>query len=267
MLTPHCVQRKTARIFLLLFTTLALPSLTYAAFTAVNPVGYNNGSERCLVGPSCSGGTYNNAISIIRAIEMDLGLSAGTITRVDDDFDRIWEATSLSGGQVLARARYAGDTNYLGYDTGSGYNYLINSGPNNKVLVDNTVLFTGSVHASDFVDYGAPSWVNIPTALGQDFAFILNDSTIGKKWTSNNSGSGAGASGYDNSGGLDQMVTFKIADNHYLIAWEDRPYNSSDTDFNDFVAEVKFVQAVPVPAALWLFGSAIGMLRLWRRRH
>ncbi len=230
-----------------------------AALTGISSVGGTGGSERCLTGSACSGGAYNGEISIVHALELDLGMS---ITRVDDSLDTIWQTTAANGGQVFARARYASDTNKLGYDSGSGYQFLVNSVGNNKVLVSDPSLFSGA-HASNFVDADPISWTGIPVAQGNPFAFILNDTSTGAKWTSNNSGAGVGSAGYANSGipHPDQMVTFKVLDPnsqyHYLIAWEDRPYAGSDKDFNDFVAEIRFVTPVPVPGAAWLFGSAM----------
>jgi hypothetical protein len=249
---------------------LLLPLTGQSAVTFINSQGAG-GSERCLVGPTCSGGAYNGAISIVAAIEKDLGLTAGTITRVDDSLDTIWQNTVSNGGQVLARARYAGDTNYLGYDSGAGYQFLANSANNFKVMVDNTALFNTDPKKTDFMDYGTPNWVTIPTAVSQPFSFILFDQSQNKKYTSNNSGAGIGSSGYANTAGselgLDHMVTFKIANDHYLIAWEDRPINGSDKDFNDYVAEVRFVQTVPVPAAAWLMGSGLIALSAVARRR
>lgn len=250
----------------LAMSAIAAPS--YAALTYVNPQGAY-GNERCLVGPTCMGGSYNGTVSIIGALEMDMGLAAGSITRVDDGFDRIWRTTVNSGGQVLARARYAGDTLRLGYDSGAGYQYLIGNAPSTSVLVENPSLFSGDPRAADFEAITA-SWVTIPVTTDMMFAFILRDITPGSKnrWSSNNSGSGVASTGYANSYNRnDHMVTYRISDNHYIIAWEDRPLTGADLDYNDFVAEVNFVTPVPLPAAIFLFGPALlGLIGLARRR-
>jgi hypothetical protein len=235
----------------------SLTSPAHALMTYVNPQGGGNGNERCLIGPTCSGGSYNNALSIIQVLENDIG---SPIVRVDDGLDQTWANTINMGGQVMARARYASDTNKLGYDDGSGYVQLISSLGNKKVLVTDSDSYAGDTKTGDFiVDTNLDNnWVDIPVAAGTPFAFILRDRTDQTYWSSNNGGSGVASSGYNNSVNLnDHMVTFKISDDHYLIAWEDTAFASGDRDYNDFVAEVMFVMPVPVPAAIVLLGSAL----------
>lgn len=265
------IQSKSTKTIPLLFVSLILPAVSQAALTPVAAQGDNNGSERCLVGNAgtCSGGAYNGALSIVRAIEIDLGLSQGTIQRVDDSLDQIWNTTQAAGGSALARARYANDDNRLGYDAGNGYQELVGSVGDDKVVVfnQNNPDLIGTPKSSEFLYDSNPTWVTIPTSPGEEFAFILRNATTNTFWTSNNSGTGVANAGYANSGTLiDHLVVFKIAHNHYLLAWEDRLINSPDNDFNDFVAEVKFIEPVPVPAAAWLFGSALGFLGFIRRR-
>lgn len=249
----------------LAFGAVAVPS--HAALTYVNPQG-NYGNERCLEGTTCSGGAYNNTVSIIHALEMDMGLAAGSITRVDDGLDQIWSNTINNGGQVMTRARYAADNLRLGYDSGAGYQYLTGNTTNRTVLVENPGLFSTDPRAGDFEAIGTASWTTIPLSTDMMFAFIMRDVSINTYWSSNNSGSGVGSTGYANSVNLnDHMVTYRISNDHYIIAWEDRPFSGADLDYNDFVAEVRFVTPVPVPAAFLMFGPALlGLLGLARRR-
>ena len=54
----------------------------------------------------------------------------------------------------------------------------------------------------------------------------------------------------------------------YILAWEDLRF-LGDRDYNDLVVRVSGVShmAVPVPAAVWLFGSGLlGLLTIARRR-
>lgn len=251
----------------LAMSAIAAPS--YAALTTyVNPQGGTNGNERCLVGPICmGGGAYNGTVSLLGALERDMGLAAGSITGVDDGIDQIWRSTVNSGGQVLARARYAGDGLDLGYDSGSGYLQLIGNVANRSVLVNDPTMFSSDPRAGDFAAIGNTSWTVIPVDTSMMFAFILDDTTTGSKWSSNNSGSGVASNGYASSGNRnDHMVTYRISDNHYIIAWEDRSLTGADKDYNDFIAEVNFVTPVPLPAAIFLFGPALlGLIGLARR--
>ncbi len=243
-------------------------SVAQATTTYVNPVGGSGGSERCLMGVTCVGGSYNNALSIIQVLENDIG---SPIIRLDDDFDKIWENTVNFGGQVMARARYASDINKLGYDSGAGYQLLLAAelDKNKKVLVTDKTSYAGDNHTSDFIwDKNLDNnWVQIPVSAGSPFAFILRDKTDNTFWSSNNIGGGIASSGYSNSmNHNDQMVAFKISDDHYIIAWEDTALGSADKDYNDFVAEVMFVMPVPLPAALVLLGSALLGMGALRRR-
>ena len=263
-------RRSTLLANALLFAGVAIAATpARAATTFVDPLG-GDGNERCLIGPTCGGpGTaYNGEISIIHALELDAGIS---LVRVDDSFDQIWQTTVANGGQVFARGRYAAHTLELGFDAGSGYQSLVANGANGQILVTNPGMFSGA-HASDFVAFSSDTskWTKIPLSPSALFAFVLSDLSSGNKWTSNNSGSGVGASGYANSAnGLDALkdhvVVFQDGPDHYFLAWEDLPLSSSDKDYNDMIVEVRFVTPVPLPAGGLLLASGLlglGVLRL-----
>lgn len=258
------LRRMVVPAALLTFGALTVEAQT----TTVSPTG-GGGSERCLVGVNgiCQGGAYDGAISIVRAVEMDLDVS---LVRVDDGLDRIWQA--LSGGVGLSvRARYAADELRLGYDAGSGYVERISNIPSGQVRVRSGSLgeFTDQEanYADSFTTIG--NWTQLGLNAGTLFAFVLSDNSIGQRWTSNNSGSGVGAAGYGNSGNLeDHMVAFRIAPTQYLIAWEDLPLAGSDRDYNDMVLEVNWVAPVPLPAALpLLLSGLLGFAGLARARR
>jgi hypothetical protein len=234
--------------------------------TPINPDGGGE-TERCLVGVNgiCQGGAYDGAVSIVRALEMDLG---GSLVRVDDGLDRIWQAISNQAGNVVGRARYAADSLRLGYDAGAGFVDLVGNIPTGQVRVSNVGLFAGAQQNN----YGdsfqtVANWTPVSLTPGTLFAFVLSDLSVTNRWTSNNSGGGIGSAGYANSAnGDDHMVTFQLAPNHYIIAWEDRPLAGSDRDYNDMVLEVRFLTPVPLPAALPLLLSgllALGGIPRW----
>lgn len=262
---------------LVVWVLAAASSMAVAATTPVNTKGGGGGSERCLVGGSngkCSGGAYNNALSMISIFEKDMGFAVGSFVRVDDNLDKIWMNTANNGGQVQALARYAGDNSRLGYDAGSGYVELTGTLPNNKVRVNNASAFAGDTKPGDFNVVATDSWLNISLAAGVPFAFILRDISMNYRISSNR-GSGVASTGYENSDNLnlDYMVTFKVPGaRHYFIAWEDRDPRAGhlgDFDYNDFVAEVRFATPVPEPEIYAMLGAGLGLMGFVarRRRH
>jgi len=77
---------------------------------------------------------------------------------------------------------------------------------------------------------------------------------------------------YQGTGDLVQLPTFNPGEwnpNEYILAWEDLrvSHNHYDGDFNDMVLMIESVQPVPVPAAVWLFGSGLlGLVGIARRK-
>jgi hypothetical protein len=254
---------------------LVLGSVAFAASastTYVNPLGGGNGSERCLEGYQCAGGSYDDALSLISIFEKDLGFAPGSFSRVDDAFDAIWANTLALGGEVQALARYASDRSKLGFDAGAGYVNLTDVVSDGKVRVNHMPGWFGDTHAEDLVEV-TDSWIPIPLAAGVPFAFILKDITMDYKITSN-PGPGVGSAGYANSGLtlLDYMVTWRVpgATPHYFIAWEDRnPLlgDMGDQDYNDLVIEVRYASPAPEPESYALLLAGLALLGFAARRR
>nr|MCU0868998.1 PEP-CTERM sorting domain-containing protein [Burkholderiales bacterium] len=188
------------------------------------------------------------------------------LVRVDDAFDRIWANLVDKGGQVRARARYAGDNSELGYTTTgvAGYQKLLGVVANRRVLVDDASL--PAVYGTDVQTFGKTGWVSVPEPAGVPFRLVLNDLTQ-KTFLS----SLPGDPGFANS--FDQMVTWQVQgskDLHYVIAWEDRVIKSvtvddkggikcdgANCDFNDYVFELKLIKPIPEPSTWALMGLGL----------
>lgn len=246
---------------------LAHAGLAWAAFTPVNEHGGGNGGERCLAGASCTQGTYAGAVSILRAFEIDLGLAAGSLQRIDDRADTRWVVRSADAA-LRPLARYAADDAVLGVSPSAAL-----TGPlaNASVWLDAPGALSGSVNGGDFES--SSSWSAIPLAAGRRFAFVLHNLSTSHFFRSNN---GRGAP--------DFMVTWRVpGENLYLIAWEDRRKldaagRPNDYDYNDYVFLVRGAApatlshaetpaATPLPGALGLLAAGLGALGAALRRR
>lgn len=165
------------------------------------------------------------------------------LTRIDDSADALWEARGAVSVQTLAK--WAGFNHEFGFIAADGVF---------------TPLF-------DVASWGHPDGEFGINDSGPRFRFGLDPSGA-PLWSSRSD---------DNADSLDHMVTWQIrSDSHedlhgaFVIAWEDL-YGGGDRDFNDLVLLVKgdvALAAVPIPAALWLFGSGLlGLLAATRRRR
>ena len=202
-------------------------------FAAINshasltPVLPSPGSEPSLIG---AGGILDDRFGL------------ENLVRIDDNIDQYWR----NDGHIVVKtlAKWAGFRQSFGYiDTAGGFTSLLQV--NNRWSRP-----AASFHSED---------------SGELFRFGLDPSGA-PLWSSSPS---------DNSDALDHMVTWQITDNRnkhlvgaYVIAWEDL-IGGGDRDYNDLVLLVKgdaSLQAVPIPAALWLFASGLFGLSTFARR-
>ena len=169
----------------------------------------------------------------------------GNLQRVNDDLDKIWVPANGSATTVAKFASFAQDFGYIPD--------LDNDGFSNDSFVP---LFTVP-GGTNGIGLGGPSGT-------------LNSGNVGFLWALKPSGAPLWTSlPSQNSDGLDHMVTWKITDGpavgNWVIAWEDLT-GGGDRDFNDIVLEVS-LQPIPIPAAVWLFGSGLlGLIGIARRK-
>jgi len=215
------------------FSGILFSSLANASFTPILP---NSGSEPDLAE---TGGILDH----------HFGLE--NLSRVDDDLDQYWQNNGRIDIKTLGK--WAGFKQSFGFINAAGdFNSVLNvnnrsSRPAGHVDRDDS----GSIFSFALDPSGAPLW--------------RSDAT-------------------ENSDLLDHMVTWQITSSHnknlvgaFVIGWEDLA-GGGDQDFNDLVLLVKGDVAlnslpgapasavVPVPAALWLFGSGLLGLAAMSRR-
>ena len=189
---------------------------------------------------------------------------------VPDGLDSSWSITASGGSVATMIIELAGNksTNTFGvYDTADS---------NNRVELFSGAAATGSqvvlsikLDGSVFVNFGDTT-INF---AGNSFGYYLGTANNGT-FFSNTSLNGVASDHMLAYQGID-VDTIQLADlaaglwtsNEYVLAWEDVKARNADFDFNDMVLMVESVQPVPVPAAVWLFGSGLlGLVGIARRK-
>ena len=208
---------------------LGILTLLFSPFSTANTLIFPSAFEPNLTG---SGGI----------LDSEFGLS--NLQRIDDALDQYWNVTG-SEVTVTAVAKYAGFSQDFGF-----------------ISADDS--FTSLLY--------------VPYMDGQSNTFTIADSGSPFRFGLDPSGSPLFSSDpldnvicgrYHCSGPKDHMVSWLITDGEYagdyVIAWEDLK-KLGDRDYNDLVVRVSGASVVPVPAAVWLFGSGLlGLVGIARR--
>ena len=182
-------------------------------------------------------------------LDNEFGLD--NLQRVDDELDQYWRVIA---NEVTATAV----AKHAGYKQNFG---LINSDDHFSSLL--------------YVPYmNAQSGVTTVPVIGDEIRFGLTRGAKpgrgNKKLFSSDPNDNVYCVWFHCSGPYDHMVSWLITDGEfagdYVLAWEDLK-RLGDRDYNDLVVRVSGVSPVPVPSALWLFGSGILGLVVVARRY
>lgn len=218
-----------------LTTLVGLTVLLFGQITLANTVIFPSFSEPNLLG---AGGILDN----------EFGLD--NLQRINDDMDQYWTVT----GEVSATAvaKHAGFSQNFGFiDSDNNFASLLYVPYMNAQSNVSTVAEIGSTIRFGLTRGAMPLSGNKPI-----FSSDPADNVICKKFFC--------------SPEFDHMVSWLITDGEYagdyVLAWEDLKF-LGDRDYNDLVVRVSGVAVVPVPAAVWLFGSGLlGLVAIARRR-
>jgi hypothetical protein len=258
--------KQSSNVSAVALATALVAGMTASAQAGLTPIETDGfGHERCLIG-SCTDSSYTGKTSILGLIH---DYDHYDLTRVDDGGDQQWTQTASPSG-LVARARYAGNKNKIGFlpgTSGGSFDRVLTAPEGPAVFLENNAAAIGDGEAvSDDIKALSGNWV--PFDPGAAFRLaIKTPGTSGTVFSSRNG---------DNGDGLDHMVTWLVATGgasqetidgqlvnilgRYIIAFEDLsgPLGpGSDRDFNDVVIEVVNVAPVPLPGAAWLFGSGV----------
>ncbi|HHJ35572.1 MAG TPA: hypothetical protein ENJ87_07390 [Gammaproteobacteria bacterium] len=176
---------------------------------------------------------------------LDNVFGLGNLQRVDDELDQYWNVVA-GEVNVTAVAKYAGFTQDFGFiDTDDNFTSLLYVPYANDQSNTFSLAESGSPFRFGLDPSGSPLFSSAP----EDNVFC--------GW-------------FYCSGPYDHMVSWLVTDGEfagdYVLAWEDLR-KLGDHDYNDLVVRVSGVSVVPVPAALWLFGSGIlGLVAVAKRR-
>ena len=207
----------------------------FSQFAMANTIIFPSPGEPTLIG---SGGI----------LDIEFGLD--NLLRIDDDFDQYWTVTGELSADAVAK--------HAGYSQNFGF---IDSDDNFSSLL--------------YVPYmGAQSGSSTVPAIGDEIRFGLTRGAMpahgNKPIFSSDPFDNVICGGHSCSEPEDHMVSWLITGGQYagdyILAWEDLVH-LGDRDYNDLVVRVSGVSAVPVPAAIWLFGSGLFGLAMAARRR
>ena len=180
---------------------------------------------------------------------------------LSDDLDSSWILDATGGAVTSMIIELAGQatTNTFGvYETGDSGNFvqLFDGAATAGSQATLTIKANGDVLVNQVLEGNFGGTKTFGFYLGTRKGTFFSNSSL------NNDDMSDHLLAYQGTGDLVQLPTFNPGEwnpNEYILAWEDLPFGNYkyDGDFNDMVLMIESVQPVPVPAAVWLFGSGL----------
>jgi hypothetical protein len=208
---------------------LAATVLTFSQYSMASTIILPSPNEVDLIG---TGGILDN----------EFGLA--NVQRIGDDVDLFWKFTGQDA-TVTAVAKYAGYRQYFGFIDGNDSFTSVLYVP---YMNGQSNTFSDAHSESSFRFGLKPSGSLLLSSDPSDNIFCQPSCSVPQ----------------------DHMVSWLITGGaykgDYVVAWEDLT-DLGDHDYNDLVIRVSGVTVVPVPAAIWLFGSGLlGLAAIKQRR-
>lgn len=247
-----------------LFSALALGASLYAATVSADTATFGDGA----------GSALQNVFDGITVAPNPGDSSVDVVNdALSDAADSTWAITGSGGSVTTFIVELAGFalTNAFGIYDSTDENQFV-------------TIFDGAATAGDqatvsILASGMVRINNSDTGIsfgGNSFGYFLDSSarSDGGKWYSD---TGLNSDNMDHMYAYEGTNTDTIqidpfsaglwTDKEYALAFEDLDKRVSDRDYTDMVVMVESVQPVPIPAAAWLFGSAlVGVWGIGRRR-